>query len=200
MRQSFTAYHGTLASRAESIQASGIYPSDNPDDWLGEGTYFFVDGLDDPWVSASQWARCKAWDKEDLEFDEHDVAVIKVRVEVDEDRVFDLRDPANVRRFHRERRRWLKSLVPRRSTHKARPIGDSFDTELLNRFKSRHGIAVLIGEFHIQFSIRERHFRMDSRIPNSCVLCVSRDAPGVDLDIIEIRTVPATSFLESESE
>ncbi len=152
---------------------SGIYPSDNPDDWLGEGTYFFIEGLDDPRTSAAQWARCKAWDKLDQEFDESTVAVIEAAITVEPSAIFDLREPSNAQHFHRVRRRWLKSLVPRRSTHLPRPEKDRFDTDLLDQFKQENGIAALIGDFHIQFSLRERHFRLDSRIPNVTVLCLS---------------------------
>lgn len=200
MKVTIRGFHGTLASRVESIHRSGIYPSDNPDDWLGEGTYFFVEGLDDPRTSASQWARCKAWDKEDQEFDEMDVAVIEVDLSMDESAVFDLRERANAREFHQARRRWLRHLVPRRSMHRPRPAATSFDTDFLDGFKLDRGIIALIGDFHIQFSLRERHFRLDSRIPNASVLCLSHPAREVGLEVIGIEVVPAASFLEIEVE
>ena len=198
MRVTYRGFHGTLASRVESIRASGIAPSDNPDDWLGEGTYFFVDGLDDPRASAAQWARCKAWDKHDQEFDEFEVAVIEVSISVDDAQVFDLREPANAQHFHRVRRRWLRLHVPRRSTHLPRPERDRFDTDLLDQFKHDNGVAVLIGDFHIQFSLRERHFRLDSRIPNVAVLCLTSGVPDATADIVDVTIGPVTSFLEAE--
>lgn len=200
MTISIRAYHGTLASRVDSIRSSGIYPSDNPDDWLGEGTYFFVDGLDDPWTSASQWARCKGWDKAHQEFSERSVAVIEVMISADESTTFDLRDHASMKEFHRARRKWLKSLVPRGSTHRTRPEATTFDTDFVDLFKQQKGIAVLLGDFHIQFSLRERHFRLESRIPNVSMLCLSNPAPNVDVAITEITITPAASFLESEVE
>lgn len=194
----FRGFHGTLASRVDSIRSSGIYPSDNPDDWLGEGTYFFIEGLDDPKSSAAQWARCKAWDKHDQEFDESTVAVVEVAIEVDAAGVFDLREPSNARHFHRVRRRWLKSLVPRRSTHLPRPEKDRFDTDLLDQFKQENAITALIGDFHIQFSLRERHFRLDSRIPNVTVLCLSNGPTGATTEIVDVTVGPVVSFLEAE--
>ena len=190
MMVTFRGFHGTLASRVDSIRASGIYPSDNPDDWLGEGTYFFIDGLDDPIASASRWARCKAWDKVDQEFDEVQIAVFEVAITLAESNVFDLREPANAKQFHRERRQWLKAQVPRRSTRQPRPVETKFDTDILDAFKLDRGIDALIGDFHIQFSLRERHFRLDSRIPNVAVMCLTNPAP--------VTTGPVSSFLEAE--
>ena len=198
MTTNYRGFHGTLASRVDSIRTSGIYPSDNPDDWLGEGTYFFIEGLDDPRTSAAQWARCKAWDKHDQEFDESTVAVIEAAITVEASAVFDLREPSNAQHFHRVRRRWLKSLVPRRSTHLPRPEKDRFDTDLLDQFKQENGIAALIGDFHIQFSLRERHFRLDSRIPNVTVLCLSNGISTAATEIVDVTIGPVVSFLEAE--
>lgn len=198
MTTTYRGFHGTLASRVDSIRTSGIYPSDNPDDWLGEGTYFFIEGLDDPRTSAAQWARCKAWDKHDQEFDESTVAVIEAAITVEASAVFDLREPSNAQHFHRVRRRWLKSLVPRRSTHLPRPEKDRFDTDLLDQFKQENGIAALIGDFHIQFSLRERHFRLDSRIPNVTVLCLSNGVSTAATEIVDVTIGPVVSFLEAE--
>lgn len=198
MTATFRGFHGTLASRVESIRRSGIYPSDNPDDWLGEGTYFFIEGLDDPRTSAAQWARCKAWDRHDQEFDESMIAVVEVAIRVDDSRTFDLREPANARHFHRARRRWLKSRVPRRSTHLPRPQLMQFDTDLLDQFKQENAIAALIGDFHIQFSLRERHYRLDSRIPNVTVLCLSSDESDAAVEMVDVTIGPVVSFLEAE--
>ena len=75
---------------------------------------------------------------------------------------------------------------------------DRFDTDLLDQFKQENAIAALIGDFHIQFSLRERHFRLDSRIPNVTVLCLSNDAPNTSTEIIDVTTGPVVSFLEAE--
>ena len=112
--------------------------------------------------------------------------------------MFDLREPSNAQHFHRVRRRWLKSLVPRRSTHLPRPDKDKFDTDLLDQFKQENAIAALIGDFHIQFSLRERHFRLDSRIPNVTVLCLSNGAAGATTEIVDVTVGPVVSFLEAE--
>ncbi len=200
MNVTFRGFHGTPASRVESIRASGIYPSDNPDDWLGEGAYFFIDGLEDARTCAAQWARCKAWNKQDQEFEEHAVAVVEATITVEAQKVFDLRKRSNVQLFHQMRRRWLRRAVPRRSAHLPRPEKDRFDTELLDDFKHENGIAVLIGDFHIQLSLRERYFRLDSRIPNVTVLCLSNDEPTASVEIVDVVVEPHYSRLQFEEQ
>jgi hypothetical protein len=196
----FRGYHGTPASRLTSIRESGIRPSTNPDDWLGTGTYFFVDGLDDPKRCALEWARCKAWDKHQGEFVEQDLAVVEADILVPAELVLDLRVPVNAREFHHFRRDWIRAHIPRRATHSPRPEDTTYDTQLIDDFRRQRGVAVLIEDFHIQFSIRERHFRMDSRIPNVSVLCLSHPTPReVTVAIGGAEVEHQSSFLESES-
>lgn len=53
----FTGYHGTSEENAAQIIKSKFIPSENHDDWLGYGVYFFIDGISCPINNA------KAWDK-----------------------------------------------------------------------------------------------------------------------------------------
>lgn len=195
------AFHGTRASKVDSIVKNGIHPSRNHDDWLGAGTYFFVDGLDDPRICAFEWARCKLWNKRTKAFDEGDVAVIETIVTVDDQTLFDLREAENVRAFHRARRRWIKQRVPRGLTHLARPAEPSYDTSLLDEFKQSNEIAALISDFYIKFFVRERHFRLDSRIPNVSVLCLTHPLWGsTSTEIAQVEILQPASVLESESD
>jgi hypothetical protein len=177
---SFLGFHGTLASRLDSIKASGIYPSDNPDDWLGEGTYFFVRDLDDPETCAAQWARCKAWDKRSRAFEESKLAVVAAQ------------------EFHRFRRQWLGSTIPNGWSSLPRPEKALYDTDVFDAFKMAKGISALIGEFHIQFSVSERHLRLDSRIPNATVLCLTNGVHDISIKIVESKIGPVGSFPEPE--
>jgi hypothetical protein len=197
-RLSITGYHGTRASALPSIRRQGVQASHNPDDWLGAGLYFFVEGLDDPKVSALEWARCKLWDKRRRRFVVDDVAVVEARITLEADLLWDLRDPDSARQFHKRRRQWLTSNVPRRATHLGRPSEASYDTNLMDVFRKDNGIAAVISDFYIQLFIRERHFRLDSRIPNVSVLCLSFPPVGTTtLEIIDAEVAEPSSFLES---
>jgi hypothetical protein len=195
----FRGFHGTSAAVVKQIRQRGLLASDNDDDWLGGGTYFFVDGLADPRDSAFEWARCKAWDKAAHRFRHTEFALIEAEIAVADEAVFDLREAENAREFHRARQRWIDCWLPKRSTHLPRPAGERYDTVLLDRFKQDAGIGVLIANFHLQLSIRERHFRFDSRIPNVSVLCVSDPQPvTVTTEIKNIEILPETADIDLE--
>lgn len=193
------AFHGTRSSRLEPILAAGLKPSLDDDEWLGAGSYFFVDGLNDPRGSAFEWARVEMWDKKARCFAEQEVAVLEYAVELDLDHVFDLRETNDAQEFHRARRSWLRSTIPRRSTHRPRPPAETYDTQLLNEFKVARGVCAMIADFHIQLSIRERHFRLDSRIPNVAVLCVTHPlVPPTTIDVVGVEILPVESTPEAE--
>lgn len=48
-----TGYHATLAKYKESIEKEGFEPSNNDDDWLGEGVYFWDN------IENAQWWKRK---------------------------------------------------------------------------------------------------------------------------------------------
>lgn len=197
--QTLRAFHGTTASHIESITEHGIRPSRNQDDWLGAGAYFFVDGLNDPRTSAYEWARTKLWDKRSRAFTDGQVAVIELEVTVDSDNLFDLREAKNVLEFHRARRRWLKLRVPPGSNHLERPLDPSYDTAVLDDFKRDNNIDALISDFYIQFFVGERHLRLDSRIPNVSILCLTHPLVGeTAIQITHVDVLELTSTLESE--
>ena len=186
---SFTAYHGTLPSRIEAITKRGFQPSLNVDDWLGLGSYFFVDGLSDPWMSAMDWAVCSSWDKTSQRFRECSVAVVKVLVTAPQDSVFDLRDMANATQFHLYRRNWLNRIHSTKLTDIVRPQERTYDAQILNDFRDEHQKSILIGNFHIQLSVRERYMRIDSRVPNVSVLCMASQSDATQCSISDVTIV-----------
>jgi hypothetical protein len=170
---SYIAYHGTHSSCVELIRSKGVIASENEDDWLGYGSYFFVEGLDAPQQAALDWAMCENWDKAMQLHTTHQVALFEVLITAPQERIFDLRDTASMQEFHRWRRSWLHHKLTTMSINESRPTKKSYDTEFLNEFKSEFGISIIIGNFHIQLSTHERYFRLDSRVPNVSVLCLS---------------------------
>ncbi len=82
-------YHGTRRQTAlEIVQgARGFEPSDNDDDWLGHGVYFWEYAPQQAWLWAAQRARQSSWDDE--------VAVVASMIRLGN--CFDLLDPVNVR-------------------------------------------------------------------------------------------------------
>ncbi|MFF8861651.1 hypothetical protein ACF08B_06310 [Streptomyces sp. NPDC015139] len=189
----YVAYHGTVPSRVESILASGLWPSVNPDDWLGKGAYFFIDGLRDPKESAIDWVACSVWDNKTRTFREDKVAVIKAIIRVPADKNFDLREAAKIRAFHQFRREWIKGRHGGELRVSGRPEVRTYDAELFDAIKLSQGECVIVSNFHIQLSVRERFLRLDSRIPNVVVLCMITDPDssiGFEITGVEMFDLP----------
>lgn len=88
-------YHGTKKSTAlRIIQGESVFdPSENEDDWLGHGIYFWEYAPQQAWLWAQQRKRSKGWDDE--------IAVVASMIRLGF--CFDLLDPENVKdlgRFH----------------------------------------------------------------------------------------------------
>jgi hypothetical protein len=194
--RTFRAFHGTKAHFVESIVANGLQPSQDRDDWLGYGSYYFIEGLEDPWISARDWARVNAWDKQSRRFNHADFAVIEFEITVDEECVFDFRISSEAQRFHLARDQWLDQLLRNRATDNVRPVEATYDTELLNIFKVENGIEAMISTFPIQLTVKERWFRFEFNIDNVAVLCLSH--PITPPTSVKIVTVDVVTFEELE--
>lgn len=199
MMQRFRGFHGTRADLVDSIVEHGLRPSRDHDEWLGYGSYYFIDGLEDAWSSARDWARVEAWDKRSRCYRETDFAVIEYEITVETDRVFDLRIAEHAKEFHRLRDAWEQRHYHRRRPGLWRPEEDRYDTVILNRLKNDHKHVAVIGHFFIQLTVKERHWQRSSRIPNVAVLCLSDPiiAPTT-VEVVKVDYVPFETIMHLE--
>ncbi|MBL0031071.1 MAG: hypothetical protein IPP27_02415 [Bacteroidetes bacterium] len=134
---SFSAYHGTFLDHIEAIVDIGFQPSKNDDDWLGLGSYFFIDGLSDPKSSAMQWAICSSWDKQSNSFQENCIAVVKTELTAPKNSLFDLRIMDNAKKFHLFRQEWIQNKKSTKLADSKRPEQRTYDAEILNNFREK---------------------------------------------------------------
>ncbi len=82
-------YHGTMRSTALNIiqGEQDFDPSQNDDDWLGNGIYFWEYAPQQAWLWAAQRKRASGWND--------DIAVVGSMIRLGN--CFDLLDPANVK-------------------------------------------------------------------------------------------------------
>ena len=86
MKMEFDAYHGTLQSHARDIVTQGYTYSVGNEHWLGDGVYFFIEGIGySPDKAAELWAEFRAH-KSHTQF----CASIKSLVNVDDSDMLDL--------------------------------------------------------------------------------------------------------------
>ena len=191
MMQTFRGFHGTRADLVGSIVEHGLRPSRDHDEWLGHGSYYFIDGLEDAWSSARDWARVEARDKRARRYRETDLAVIEYEIAVEPGSVFDLRTEEHARQFHRLRDSWEQRYYHGRRPGRWRPEKDRYDTGILNHLKNEQMLAAVIGHFFIQLTVKERHWQRSSRIPNVAVLCLSDPiASPTTVEVVNVDYVP----------
>lgn len=199
MIEVFRGFHGTRADLVDSVVESGLRPSRDRDEWLGHGSYYFIDGLEDAWSSARDWARVEAWDKRAHRFRQSDFAVIEYEITVDTERVLDLRTTEDARRFHKLRDAWEVRHYRQRRPGQWRPEEDRYDTVILNHLKQEESLAAIIAQFFIQLTVKERHWQRNSRIPNVTMLCLTHPfTVATTVKVVRVDRVPfdAIAMLE----
>ena len=90
-------FHGTDKARVSSILDNGLNPSKGDKEWLGDGCYFFLEGLSDPLKQAEEWAIFKAWDKKRHENNYSSYAVLCAEIQVGEQEFLDLTKEEGIR-------------------------------------------------------------------------------------------------------
>lgn len=110
-------YHGTRKSTAHRIvqDFEGFRRSENADDWLGHGIYFWEYAPKQAWAWAKQRSRSQGWGE--------DVAVLASMIRLGN--CFDLLDPDNLEMLSRYRRAYEqiereRGRIPKRNRNKSK--------------------------------------------------------------------------------
>lgn len=160
-------YHGTEMKRVDSILTNGFVPSIGDKEWLGDGTYFFVKGINErPEIQAGKWAIISAWNNKEKKNDYDEYAVLHGVIEVDENKYLDLTEPDGVE---------VLDYIQEKYTSKLATIGkkvDPLDGYLINfaRGEKLVDIEVVKGNFYIKLRKKDRMLRLSRRTPN-CTIC-----------------------------
>ena len=91
MNFSFEGHHGTSVESAKEILASNYELSKGDGEWLGDGVYFFINGVSSKTVDlAENWAVAQSWDNKIKALKYKEFCVIQSKIEVDESEFLDL--------------------------------------------------------------------------------------------------------------
>ena len=94
---SFRGHHGTDAKSCKNILKSNYKISQGDEHWLGDGVYFFVEGISTkPMELAEKWAIAQSWDKNKKNHIYSDYSVLESIIKVEEDKFLDLTNPIGV--------------------------------------------------------------------------------------------------------
>ena len=167
MKVRIDGFHGTDMKRVESIQSNGFKPSVRKSEWLGDGVYFFVKGLNEkPEDQAEQWAVVSSWDKHKKEYTYEEYAVLHGVIEVDESKYLDLTEAEGVK---------ILDYLQEKYTDKLAMIGKKLqpiDGYLINFARGEHilDIEVVKGNVYIKLKKEDRIHKLSRRTSN-CTIC-----------------------------
>lgn len=166
MSISFDGFHGTSLKSAKEILKSNFELSIGDIEWLGNGVYFFINGISSkPEEQAEKWAIAQSWDNISQNYRYNNYCVLKCKIVVEENKFLDL--------THEDGLEILEYLVTRFES-KIKTLGkklDYLDGFLINlaREEGIFEIDAIKGNFYIKFA-NERIKRINLRT-NNCTIC-----------------------------
>lgn len=166
MQITFDAFHGTSMESATLIVSSNFVLSLGDKEWLGDGVYFFIEGISSkPIEQAKQWAIAEAWDNTNKCYKYNKYGVIQSNIIVDEDKFLDLTKEDGVE---------ILAYILECHQNKIKRINKKFDYldgTLINFARGENLIEVDVvkGNFYIKFT-QSRIKNANLRTSN-CTIC-----------------------------
>ncbi len=175
----FTGWHGTDEKNADQILKDSFRESRGNKHWLGEGVYFFTDGVGDPSGHAQNWAKSEARKRNSARF-----AVLKAGIAVNDDTILDLRENKGLELFNAHKSYILREI---RSVHRGFRVRSKAycDSKVIEHMKQAASLEVVVMNMYVQF-LKDRIENIRSRIPNCTFLCVSNPDENINHDTVEI--------------
>ena len=156
------AYHGTIRDNAKGILSDGFAYSIGNEHWLGDGVYFFVEGVGyAPDRAAELWAEYRAF-KLHTQF----CALLSSVISVVENAFLDLTSYEGIR---------ILNYIQLRCAQKLAAIGKGVgyvDGFLINFARTEMGLIIdaVKGNEYIQLEVVDRLYNIRRRISN-CTIC-----------------------------
>lgn len=175
----FAGWHGTSEESAAQILESNFQESAGPDHWLGDGVYFFTNGLGDPFTHARDWIISEAHKTKISRY-----AILRAGVHVNDTAILDLRTVEGLELFNQFRRSFL-AKVRRGKKGFANPDESYSDSKVIEVMKQKVEIEVVIKNMYVRFG-QDRIEKISSRIENCTFFCVSNPDDNINPDDIEI--------------
>ncbi|MGM0635775.1 MAG: hypothetical protein ACQESK_06885 [Bacteroidota bacterium] len=166
MKVKIEGFHGTSFENAKKIILDDFKLSFGDKEWLGDGIYFFIKGINNkPSSQAENWAIAQSWDNIEKKYTYRRYSILKCDIEVNEDSFLDLTTSEGVE--------ILDYIIDNHSL-KMKEISKSLsyiDGFVINfaRGENLLDIDVAKGNFYIKFS-KERINNLNRRTPN-CTIC-----------------------------
>lgn len=164
-------HHGTDIDSCEEILNTNYKKSRGDQHWLGDGVYFFVEGIARKTIElAEKWAEAQSWDNDNKNYKYTSFAVIESEIVVEEDRFLDLTTADGVEVLSFLKEKFLKTIENRRR-RKNKNLRQPYDGELINlaREDGVLHLEVVKGNFYIKF--KEERIKGINFRTNNCTIC-----------------------------
>lgn len=178
----FQVYHGTDKNLFNSIKSNNFTTSKGEDHWLGEGIYFFTNGISASAMdNASDWGIASAWNKSSKKLNYTQFCVISAEINCKQADFWDLSTTEGLLEFNYAREYILKKLTSKYNL----PSNEVYrDSDIIEVVCNKMNYLVLKSNFYIKFK-RERIEQIKSRIPNTTVIN-ARSNSVIDLSSIRL--------------
>lgn len=182
--QKITGYHGTYPEYLESIQKNNFEESKDHEMWIGDGVYFFVEGIGAaPAVEYSKQFAIDACYDNDLKKHTRDkICVLEAVIKINNDKYLDLTLTEGYQLFNSFRKRTI-SLIEQ--TGKKPISGDYKDSDVFKIMREELGIEFVKSNVYIRFAV-QRSGRFASRIPNVTIFVVNKPTKNIQKPTIKV--------------
>lgn len=163
-------FHGTSSEAAKSILTDGFIIKATDDKYLGDGIYFFVEGLSSrPWEQAESWAKINSWDNKNKVNSYDRYSVLESTIQTQDKKVLNLKTSTGVERYQFLVDCYTKNLM--KIGKRVQPI---FDGQVINFARKYHlmDLDASISDMYIMLTKEERCFYDNRRRICNCTVCV----------------------------
>lgn len=169
-------YHGTYPENIAGIQTDNFMESTNHNVWLGDGVYFFIDGIGvkSPIEYAQQFAIDQCFNKDTRKFDKSHYVVIEASIKINDNKYLDLTSVLGNQLFNKFRYMVMDTI----SKGGKVVVGGYNDTDVLKLMRQKLEIEFVKCNVYIKFAV-QRRLRFESKIPNVTVLVVNNPTKNI---------------------
>lgn len=169
-------YHGTYPRNVDGIVQNNFFESKNHEIWLGDGVYFFVEGIGifPPMVYAKQFAKDQCWDKDEKKYKETEIVVLEAVIRINNDKFLDLTDFRATQLFNQFR----QDIIEKIEKSGKFLMGKYKDADVFKLMREKLGIEFVKANVYIKFAA-QRIGQFDSIIPNVTILAVNNPTQNI---------------------
>jgi|JI10StandDraft_1071094.scaffolds.fasta_scaffold295427_1 hypothetical protein len=172
---SIVVFHGTDINNYYNIKNSNFLETIE-DDWLGDGTYFFTEGISDPRENAKKWAIDRSFDPSaPYKRLYNKYVVLEVEIIYNDKDFWDLTSLDGLKTFNYARERIVEKLKGQNNI---------YDSDIVKNVVEKMKFSFIKAHFYIKFG-KQRKLKFKSKIPNVTVVIVKNPSQNINRGMIK---------------